>query len=1148
MRLLRVEVWGFRGIRHAAIELGRGLNVLYGPNDLGKSSLAEAIRAALLLTYSSAEGDKYHPWQEDAVPKVQLSFLHEGQYYRLTKSFGQGNRGGATLEISRDGQKYAAEAKGREVEQKVRELLRWGVNNPGGKSGARGMPETFLSKALLAGQTEVDAILAQSLAADPDEGGRLRLTSALSALAQDPRFKAVLEQAQDEVDRRFTEKGQYKRGKDSELRAAQERVELLTQQLETLRGGAARASAIEARLREARDAAMVAKDARTAAEQALAEAKARALVEAELAQATAAHSALELERSRLSSESAELARRSAVVEAKEAAVASTRQAETAATEALARAEEALRSAQAGAEGAARQLEESQLKTRILERRSLALAAEAELKGAQSIVAARQALSQAEAEAKAARARLEQETKAVASAEAEVELVAALRDLGAIRQLKQAVSRAEEAAAALETAAKAVTEAEAVVSKLRAAIEGDGLPSLEEAQKIAALERALQLAEARLGGGLTVRARAEKGVSVRTAIDGKAPVAKKAEFTVAGDRTMLLEIPGVLSLEILAGAASARAEAEAARAAWEAIGPGILERTKAATAEGLLTLCQKRHALLREAVQKLDNLRAQSEAPRGGASASELAEKQAELAAAEAALARGGRDKYRPAFDKLGADWATKLPSLISHADTTKAQATARRAEAERAAADAETSLAVKRESLRGLLAQLPAGPSTAPAPELQTRAAALKGEVAALEAELQGLAAGQAQSVKAAESELAARRKAVAEAQAAVRTAAQALEAARGERDQIRGVVSELEARVLAQPWEQAGERLRAAQAALAKHPPSAQTVAAREAELERARLLADQATAEVNRAEGELRQSAGAAAREQIQELERAILDAKEEAKRVEVDAQAWQLLLTTLKESEAVGTKHLGKLLGDRVEPRFRDLTLGTYGALELGTDLVGQHINAAGGGRNLDSISVGTREQLATILRLTVAEALDSLIILDDQLVQSDRGRLEWFNRALKEAASKIQVIVITCRPEDYSLVEGERTLIELLPKLERYPKVAFVEAAVRAAKPEEVAAPAPQPPSLPAPDEKTPLAEILRAAAVELGMSQQDIASAVQAGAKTVQQWLDGAAEPRGKFRERLVEVLGRGAPEASARARAVARLQSSTPPA
>lgn len=1142
MRLLRVEVWAFRGIRHGAIELGRGLNVLYGPNDLGKSSMAEAIRAALLLTYSSADGDKYHPWQEDAVPKVQLIFLHEGQYYRLTKSFGSGNRGGATLEVSRDGQKYASEAKGREVEQKVRELLQWGVTNPGGKSGARGMPETFLSKALLAGQTEVDAILAQSLAEDPDEGGRLRLTTALSALAQDPRFKAVLEQAQDEVDRRFTEKGQYKRGKDSELRAAQERVELLTQQLETLRGGAARASAIEARLREARDAALAAKDARATAEQALADAKARALVEAELAQATAARSVLELERSRLSSASAELQRRSEVVEVKEAAVVSARRVEAAATEALARAEEALRTAQAGADGAARKLEQSQLETRILEKKSLQLAAETELRNAQAIAAARQALQGAEVEATAARARLEREAKALDTAEAEVELVAALRDLGAMTQLQHSVTRACEAAQALEAAARAVAEAEVVASSLRAAIEVDGLPTLEEAQKIAGLERALHLAEARLGGGLTVRARAEKGVSVRTAIDGKAPVAKKAEFTVAGDRTMLLEIPGVLSLEILAGAASARAEAEAARAAWEAIGPGILEKTKAATAEALLTLCQKRHALLREAVQKAENLRARSEAPRGGASASELAEKQAELVAAEAALARGGRDKYRPAFDKLGADWAAQLPALIAHADTTKSQATARRAEAVRAAAEAETSLAVKQESLRSLLAQLSAGTSPTSVEQLEAQTAALKREVGALEKELAGLAAGQDQSVRAAESELAARRKEVADAQAAMRTASQALEAARGERDQIRGAVSELEARVLAQPWDAAEERLRTAQAALAQHPPSERTIAAHEAELERARVLAEQATAEVNRAEGELRQSAGAAAREQIQELERAILDAKEEAKRVEIDAQAWQLLLTTLKESEAVGSKHLGKLLGDRVEPRFRDLTLGAYGALELGTDLVGQNINAAGGGRRLDSISVGTREQLATILRLTVAEALDSLIILDDQLVQSDRGRLEWFNRALKVAASRIQVIVITCRPEDYALAEGESTLIDLVPRLDRYPKVAFVEASVRAAKPEEVAVPEPQPPALPPPDETTPLAEILRAAALELGMSQQDIASAVQAGPKTVQQWLDGAAEPRGKFRERIVEVLGRGAPEGSARARAVARLR------
>ena len=41
MKINRLRVTDFAAIREADIELGRGLNVLYGPNDLGKSSLAE---------------------------------------------------------------------------------------------------------------------------------------------------------------------------------------------------------------------------------------------------------------------------------------------------------------------------------------------------------------------------------------------------------------------------------------------------------------------------------------------------------------------------------------------------------------------------------------------------------------------------------------------------------------------------------------------------------------------------------------------------------------------------------------------------------------------------------------------------------------------------------------------------------------------------------------------------------------------------------------------------------------------------------------------------------------------------------------------------------------------------------------------------
>lgn len=68
-------------------------------------------------------------------------------------------------------------------------------------------------------------------------------------------------------------------------------------------------------------------------------------------------------------------------------------------------------------------------------------------------------------------------------------------------------------------------------------------------------------------------------------------------------------------------------------------------------------------------------------------------------------------------------------------------------------------------------------------------------------------------------------------------------------------------------------------------------------------------------------------------------------------------------------------------------------------------------------LDALSVGTRDQIATLLRLTIAEQLRSAIILDDHLAHTDPERLAWFRTLLAESASKTQVIVITCRAEDY-----------------------------------------------------------------------------------------------------------------------------------
>ena len=77
MRLHRLRVANFAAIRDVDVEFGPGLNVLYGPNDLGKSTLIEAIRVALLLPHSSTHCDQYVGWTGADDPIVEVTFETE---------------------------------------------------------------------------------------------------------------------------------------------------------------------------------------------------------------------------------------------------------------------------------------------------------------------------------------------------------------------------------------------------------------------------------------------------------------------------------------------------------------------------------------------------------------------------------------------------------------------------------------------------------------------------------------------------------------------------------------------------------------------------------------------------------------------------------------------------------------------------------------------------------------------------------------------------------------------------------------------------------------------------------------------------------------------------------------------------------------
>jgi uncharacterized protein YhaN len=111
--------------------------------------------------------------------------------------------------------------------------------------------------------------------------------------------------------------------------------------------------------------------------------------------------------------------------------------------------------------------------------------------------------------------------------------------------------------------------------------------------------------------------------------------------------------------------------------------------------------------------------------------------------------------------------------------------------------------------------------------------------------------------------------------------------------------------------------------------------------------------------------------------------------------------------------------------VTSRFAELTKGRYPQVQFEPSLRAGAIQVQGvldAPDVLGGLSVGTRDHLATLVRLAIALQLKSAIVLDDHLVHTDLGRLAWFRDALHEAAKETQVLVLTCRPFDY-VPEGQ-----------------------------------------------------------------------------------------------------------------------------
>jgi DNA repair exonuclease SbcCD ATPase subunit len=1031
----RIEIEAFKCIDAATVELGPGLNVLFGPNDLGKSSVGEAMRAALLLPSSSSAARAFDSWGAAKPPRVRLVFTHRGGLFRIDKTWAEGTRGGSLLERSVDGLVWSKQENGRAVDGELRKMLGWGVPEPGGKGGTKGLPRSFITTALLGASSRIEELFEETLADDKDPAGRERLNEALQSLAEDPLFKKILVTAQRHVEAAKDSRGNFRKGRESPLGRLGERIRELTAQHEQLVRQAEQGESVH-------DTLNLHRARRMELLEQLDEAKAeRDRLQASYdagAQWRDAQAKIDAAKARLDEvdrDLARVARLRAEAEAARAEVATiTEQSESAAAR-LAQAERIEREASATLATTER---DSGAEARVeeLRRRELVLQRDRQRIGEQRGRIAEAVASDAAAAADAQRA-----TAATAAARrAEQQLAAATRDVEAIEAELANANRVlalatwRDAAVAADKAERAVTDAAALSARARlmreaaqrrrAELDRTALPDAATLALLRELDARRRRAEDQAAVGFAVTLRLADGTAT-IAIDGADTAKVDGESTHAARRDMVITGPwGALSIE--AGSAALRQELGEARARWDADGAPILAAHGVADVDALATAIARRQdeatrcehdeqqaaALDREAaalaVDEKSLAATRDALVRATAALGDVDPKTAEIdarastqIAAECDAITKRHATAREAIAKAQLERglaASELDRLRTVAEASAAKADASRRELSAVAVDLVTALAERDDELVEIDRSL-AEVATA------ITGTAAQGHLATAQARTQlELATAEVAAAKAAQLELDARLTQTRERAAGMIARADEASAAIAGSDRD-ALAAELDALVTGSKQLAAATRI------------DPDTITAATATCERVEQQLALVVAEISKAEGSLEQIGGPMMRQRAEEAQQQLAEAKQAEADLQRDIEGWQLLRDTLRSVETEQGAHLGNALGGVVESRLARLTENRYGRLDLDRDLRAQGLRIAGSARALELLSAGLKEQVATLVRLAIAEHLDSALLLDDHLAQTDPGRVEFFRELLREVGGKIQLVVLTCRPLDY-----------------------------------------------------------------------------------------------------------------------------------
>ena len=149
----------------------------------------------------------------------------------------------------------------------------------------------------------------------------------------------------------------------------------------------------------------------------------------------------------------------------------------------------------------------------------------------------------------------------------------------------------------------------------------------------------------------------------------------------------------------------------------------------------------------------------------------------------------------------------------------------------------------------------------------------------------------------------------------------------------------------------------------------------------------------------------------------------------RVMQEADTLKLLRDTLEDARAETSRTFVGPVARRARRHIEQLLPGSDPS--FGDDLGLTSIVRGGLGENCGDLSRGTQEQLAVLTRLAFADMLleqgvPVSLILDDPLVYSDDTRLDLMTEILTDAATRMQVILLTCRDRGFRHLGNRITL--------------------------------------------------------------------------------------------------------------------------